>query len=248
MQKIKTVLLFEISYRYHVLGQSLDEIENELKNYPTQDGPNLVKRVRDELSKDDLSKDEPTGEDVNVTEGTKEEYRAHYNGMLKKMGVQDVGDLSPEQRKKFFNDIDKHWKAKDEKKVNEEIEWADDVYKEFVQEFKDYAEILLLLKEEMDKGDLQEATKRTTITKITRQTKIDRAIGNLATQYAKATNDPLYKKMKKFKDKFFKFRDRIRSKYGPRVRTAARQGGGIQPLLKKIGKDTATQKKKEKQK
>jgi len=79
---------------------------------------------------------------------------------------------------------------------------------------------------------LSEVSKRTTITKVTRQTKIDRAIGALATKFAKESNDPLYKKMVKFRDKFFKFRGRIKSKYGPRVRSRAIQGKGISDMLK----------------
>jgi len=75
--------------------------------------------------------------------------------------------------------------------------------------------------------------KRTTITKVTRQTKIDRAIGALATKYAKETNDPMYRKLVKFRDKYFKYRERIRAKYGPRVRTRALSGGGISDMLKK---------------
>ncbi len=81
--------------------------------------------------------------------------------------------------------------------------------------------------------DLQEVAKRTSITKVTRQTKIDRAIGSLATQYAKQTDDPMYKKMTKYRDKFFKFRKRIRAKYGPRVRSRAIQGKGIGDMIKK---------------
>ena len=89
----------------------------------------------------------------------------------------------------------------------------------------------------MEQETIAEATKRTTITKISRQTKIDRAIGALSVQYAKAVNDPMYKKFKKFKDKWMKFKERIQAKYSPRVRSAARQGGGIAHLLKKKDKD-----------
>lgn len=74
--------------------------------------------------------------------------------------------------------------------------------------------------------------KRTTITRVTRQTKIDRAIGALATKYAKETNDPLYKKMTRFRDKFFKYREMIRKKFGPRVRSRALSGKGISDMLK----------------
>ena len=83
--------------------------------------------------------------------------------------------------------------------------------------------------------EIQEAAykaKRTTITKVTRQTKIDRAIGALSTKYAKETNDPLYKKMVRFRDKFYKYRDLIRKKFGPRVRSRALSGKGISDMLK----------------
>ena len=90
---------------------------------------------------------------------------------------------------------------------------------------------------------LDEATakksKRTTITKVTRQTKIDRAIGSLATKFAKETNDPMYRKLVKFRDRYFKYRERIRAKYGPRVRSRALSGGGISDMLKKNQKTGA---------
>jgi hypothetical protein len=84
---------------------------------------------------------------------------------------------------------------------------------------------------------IEEGSKRTTMTRVTRQTKIDRALGNLATKYAKEVNDPMYHKMKKFRDKFFKFRERIKAKYGPRVRSRAISGGGITDLIKKAKKE-----------
>ena len=79
---------------------------------------------------------------------------------------------------------------------------------------------------------VEEASKRTTITKVTRQTKIDRAIGSLSTQFAKRTNDPLYDKMIRYRKKFFKFREMIRKKYAPRVRSRAISGKGISDMLK----------------
>ena len=93
---------------------------------------------------------------------------------------------------------------------------------------------------------LSEVAKRTTITKVTRQTKIDRAIGALATKFAKEANDPLYKKMVKFREKFFKFRGRIKSKYGPRVRSRAIQGKGISDMLEKYKDKKAPPAKKKK--
>ena len=77
---------------------------------------------------------------------------------------------------------------------------------------------------------LDEASKRTTITRVTRQTKIDRAKGALATKYAKEVGDPMYARMIKFREKFHKFRARIKAKYGPRVRSRAIQGKGLKGI------------------
>ena len=81
--------------------------------------------------------------------------------------------------------------------------------------------------------DLSEA-KKTSYVKVTRQTKIDRAIGQLSTKLAKETGDPWYKKMVKFRDKYFSMRDKIKTKYGPRVRARAVSGKGIGDMIAKI--------------
>lgn len=83
---------------------------------------------------------------------------------------------------------------------------------------------------------LQEVSKKTTFTKITRQTKIERAIGSLATSLAKAHNDPMYNKMVKFREKYFSYRTKIKTKYSPRVRARAVSGKGIGDLIAKIKK------------
>lgn len=88
----------------------------------------------------------------------------------------------------------------------------------------------------MDYDNLQEASKKTTFTKITRQTKIDRAIGSLATRLARAHDDPMYKKMVKFREKYFSYRTKIKTKYSPRVRARAVTGKGIGDLIAKIKK------------
>jgi len=249
MKSIKTILLFEVMYRHNILGLPLNEIENQLKNYPTQDAEDLLKHLRGELTQDTIHKEPETEDDVAVVEGQesgdKEAYRNHFNKMLKAKGASNISDLSKEQRKEFFTKIDKHWKSKDEKKVNEEIEWTDDIMEEFVMEFSEFADVFSIIKKEMEKHVLEEASgKRTSMSRITRQTKIDRAVGSLAVQYAKAKNDPLYKKFKKFKDKWMKFKERIQAKYKARVRTAARQGGGISHLLNKDKKEPKKEPKK----
>ena len=261
MQSIKTILLFEVMYRHNVLGLPLNEIENQLKAYPTQDAQDLLRRLKMDIATDTLSRPPESEDDVSVIEGPpvteaqeqgdKAEYQAHFNHMLKKYGASNISDLSKEQRREFFNKIDKHWKSDKEKQVKEDKTLIDEILDDFTEFFAEFADIFPLIKNQMEREVLEEksGTKRTTMTRVTRQTKIDRAIGSLSVQYAKAVNDPLYKKFKKFKDKWMKFKMRIQDKYKARVRTAARQGGGISHLLKdkqKAGSQTGKAKKKKK--
>ena len=48
-------------------------------------------------------------------EGTKAEYQAFFNKKLKKFGVKSPSELSAEDKKKFFDEIDKEWKGENEK-------------------------------------------------------------------------------------------------------------------------------------
>ena len=48
-------------------------------------------------------------------EGTKAEYQAFFNKKLKKFGVKSQAELSDEEKKKFYNEIDKEWKGDNEK-------------------------------------------------------------------------------------------------------------------------------------
>lgn len=84
--------------------------------------------------------------------------------------------------------------------------------------------------------DELEESKKTSFIKVTRQTKIDRAIGALSTKIAKELDDPYYKKMVKFRDKYFAMREKIKTKYGPRVRSRAISGKGISDIIEKIKK------------
>lgn len=237
MQSIRTILLFEVMYRHNILGMPLDEIENQLKNYPTQDAQDLLRKLRSDIAVDTLHRPEENEDDISVTEaqesGDKEEYRAHFNKMLKDYGVSNISELPKDKRREFFLKIDQHWKAKNEK-VSEDLEWTDELFTDFVIEFAEFADIFPLIRKEIQREVLEEASKKTSMTRITRQTKIDRAAGNLATQYAKAKGDPLYNKMKKFKDKWLKYKKMIQSKYKARVRTAARTGTGIGHLIQKF--------------
>lgn len=43
-----------------------------------------------------------------------EEYRAFFQKKLKEFGVNSPDDLSTEEKKKFFNEIDSEWSAEEE--------------------------------------------------------------------------------------------------------------------------------------
>jgi len=71
--------------------------------------------------------------------------------------------------------------------------------------------------------DQLDETKKTSITKVTRQTKIKKATGQLATIRGKKLNDPMYKQMLYYRDKYYYYRDKLHKKYGPSVRSRARR-------------------------
>jgi len=60
-------------------------------------------------------------------------------------------------------------------------------------------------------------------TTISPQTKMKRASGQMASIEARKRNDPLYQRMQKYKDMYFKYRAMVHKKYGPRVRSKARR-------------------------
>jgi hypothetical protein len=51
-----------------------------------------------------------------MSEGSKEEYKKFFDKKLAKYKVDSPEDLSDEDKKKFFNEIDKEWKGDNEKK------------------------------------------------------------------------------------------------------------------------------------
>ena len=56
-----------------------------------------------------------TFKELVLDEGTKEEYQKFFNDKLKKFDVKSVSELSDEDKKKFFNEIDKEWEGDNEK-------------------------------------------------------------------------------------------------------------------------------------
>lgn len=71
--------------------------------------------------------------------------------------------------------------------------------------------------------DLTEVTKRPTKSKELRGTKIKRATSQMASAEAKHKEDPLYKRMVYFRDLYYKYRDTIKKKYGPKNLNRARE-------------------------
>lgn len=71
--------------------------------------------------------------------------------------------------------------------------------------------------------DRIEEIKRTTRSVISRQAKIKRAIGSLASSAARKKNDPLYKNMVRYKSMYIKAKEQLMRKYAARVRSQARK-------------------------
>jgi len=76
--------------------------------------------------------------------------------------------------------------------------------------------------EELFDDNLEEV-KRTSRSTISRQAKINRAIGSLASSAARKKNDPLYKNMLRYKAMYKKAKEQLMRKYSARVRSQARR-------------------------
>ena len=74
------------------------------------------KREHNKIMKEVQKKLKEKGsEEVAEEEGDKEEYMKFFAGKLKKYGVKSPSELSDEDKKKFFDEIDKGWKGDNEK-------------------------------------------------------------------------------------------------------------------------------------
>ena len=77
--------------------------------------------------------------------------------------------------------------------------------------------------DELTEQVLIDEAKRTSRTTVSRQTKIKKATGQLASSMARKRKDPLYQRMKKYRELYYKYRSMIHKKYGARVRSKARR-------------------------
>ena len=63
---------------------------------------------------DDLLENIKNSSETKLSEGRKEEYRKIFMDLLSQYGVKSPKELSKDQKKEFFNKLDKAWKAKKE--------------------------------------------------------------------------------------------------------------------------------------
>jgi hypothetical protein len=80
-----------------------DDEPNDIAHEPNQNATALYASVIKQMS-----------EYNNLSEDKKAEYKAYFNGMLKKYGVKNPSQLPDDKKKDFFNAVDKGWKAKKE--------------------------------------------------------------------------------------------------------------------------------------
>ena len=85
------------------------------------------KREHNKIMKEVQKKLKEKGsEEVAEEEGDKEDYMKFFAGKLKKYGVKSPAELSDEDKKKFFNEIEKDWTHDSKEEV--EVEKIKDFY------------------------------------------------------------------------------------------------------------------------
>ena len=79
------------------------------------------KREHNKIMKEVQKKLKAKGsEEVAEEEGDKEDYMKFFAGKMKKYGVKSPSELSDEDKKKFFNEIEKDWKHDSKEEVEVE--------------------------------------------------------------------------------------------------------------------------------
>jgi len=69
---------------------------------------------------------------------------------------------------------------------------------------------------------LSEAPKVTTPSIVTRASKIKRVRGQLSSVEGRKRNDPLYQRMVRYREMYYKYKQMLHQKYSPRVQRKAR--------------------------
>ena len=96
-----------------ILGVIQDVLNQDKQQ--KRDHAKMMREVQKKLKDKD-------SEEVAEEEGDKEEYTAFVNKTLKKYGVKSPAELSPEDKKRFYNELDAGWEADDEKPEPEDKE------------------------------------------------------------------------------------------------------------------------------
>jgi len=102
---------------YDIIGddQLADDVDDFAEKHPNDDVRGIVKSHMKRM-----------GIKEGLDEGTKEEYQKFFQGALKKFKIKSPAELkSDEEKKKFFDYVDKNYTGeKDEEKIEEKIELA----------------------------------------------------------------------------------------------------------------------------
>lgn len=81
-----------------------DEEDEKIPDVPEEDISKSKKQIEDELIE----------QIENIINESK--YQEIFRAKMKEYGIKSPSELSKEEKKKFFNDVDKAWKSKEEKK------------------------------------------------------------------------------------------------------------------------------------
>ena len=103
------------------MADVLSVIADVLKNDKQQkrEQAKMMREVQKKLKEKD-------SEEVAEEPGDKEDYMKCFAGKLKKYGVKSPAELSDEDKKKFFNEIEKDWKHDSSEEV--EVEEKEEVF------------------------------------------------------------------------------------------------------------------------
>ena len=113
------------------IGGEEDGEPNKIKNIPSQEPKEMVKRVEDDIIGDvNFDEDEPdedvtgvgiSNEMVDTTLLDQDNaYQAYFRTVMKKHNIEGIRGLSPDKRSAFFKDVSAGWRSK--KKVKESVE------------------------------------------------------------------------------------------------------------------------------
>jgi hypothetical protein len=138
---------FKLKFRKKIGGAAFDKFYKEhLLKWKISDYKQLNKKKQEEFwteFRDDWDK-HPDAIDLDEAEaksGDQEAYQKFFQAKLKKYGVKSPSELDDDKKKKFFDEVEKGWKAKDESTIYEAKEklypmWS--MYQNHIVDWKDF--------------------------------------------------------------------------------------------------------------